>query len=166
MTTTRVVRRIEAPRAAVYAALLDPDLVQRWMVPEGMRSEVHHFDPVVGGGFRISLTYEVPDGSGSTDEATDSFHGVFARLVPDTAVVQMVEFETDDPDLQGQMTIIYALEDQGGATRLVGTHLGLPDGIDPDDNETGWRLSIDKLAAIVEAAHGGAPGRSEAADPA
>jgi uncharacterized protein YndB with AHSA1/START domain len=150
--TTRVVRRIEAPRAAVYAALLDPDLVQRWMVPDGMRSEVHHFDPVVGGAFRISLTYEVPDGRGKTDEATDSFQGVFARLVPDTAVVQMVAFETDDPEMQGQMTIIYALEDVGGATRLVGTHLGLPDGVDLEDNELGWQMSIDKLAAIVESA--------------
>lgn len=154
MTTTRVVRRIEAPRAAVYAALLDPELVQGWMVPEGMRSEVHHFDPVVGGGFRISLTYEVSDGEGATDEVTGSFHGVFSRLVEDTAVVQLVAFETDDPDLQGQMTIIYALEDVGGATRLVGTQLNLPEGVDPEDNERGWQMSIDKLAAILEAAHG------------
>lgn len=151
MATTRVVRRIEAPRSAVYAALLDPTLVQRWMVPDGMTSRVHHFEPEVGGSFRISLTYDVPDGQGKTDEATDTFHGIFTRLVPDTAVVQIVEFETDDPDLQGQMTIIYALEDVGGATRLVGTHHGLPDGVSPEDNEIGWRMSIDKLAAVVEA---------------
>ena len=149
-TTTRVVRRIEAHPSAVYAALLDPDLVQRWMVPDGMSSHVHEFDPVVGGGFRISLTYDVPDGRGKTDAATDTFHGVFTRLVPDTAVVQVVAFETDDPDLSGQMTIIYALEDLDGATRLVGTHVGLPDGVSPEDNEVGWRMSIDKLAALVE----------------
>jgi hypothetical protein len=27
----------------------------------------------------------------------DTFHGRFVRLVPDTEVVQVVEFETDDP---------------------------------------------------------------------
>ena len=29
-------RHIRAPRAAVHRALLDPDDVVRWMVPEGM----------------------------------------------------------------------------------------------------------------------------------
>lgn len=152
MSTTRIVRRIRAPRSVVYAALLDPDLVQRWMVPEGMTSHVHEFDPTEGGAFRISLTYDVPDGQGKTDAATDTFHGRFTRLVPDTAVVQAVEFETDDDELQGEMTIIYALKDADGGTELVSTHHGVPDGVSPEDNEVGWRMSIDKLARIVESA--------------
>ena len=32
----RLQRRVQAPPAAVYAALLDAAAVQRWMVPEGM----------------------------------------------------------------------------------------------------------------------------------
>jgi hypothetical protein len=35
------------------------------------------------------------------------------RLVPDTEVVQTVEFETDDPAMQGEMTITYTLADAG-----------------------------------------------------
>ena len=49
MATTRLSRHIRAPRSAVYRALLDADAVQRWMVPDGMTSEVHAFDAREGG---------------------------------------------------------------------------------------------------------------------
>ena len=99
------------PRVArVYAALLDPVAVQRWMVPDGMTSEVHTFDAREGGEFSISLTYDEPGAAGKTSGGTDSFHGRFVRLVPDTEVVQAVAFDTDDPTVAGEMTITYRLE--------------------------------------------------------
>ena len=156
MSTTRVTRHIRAPRAAVYGALLDPESVRRWMVPDGMTSEVHTFDAREGGTFRISLTYEEPTDTGKTTAQTDTFHGRFARLLPDTEVVQVVEFETDDPALQGAMTITYTLADRDGGTDLVGVHEDLPPGVPPADNELGWRISVDKLARLVE--HGRATG--------
>jgi uncharacterized protein YndB with AHSA1/START domain len=36
MSSTRMSRQIKAPRAAVYAALLDAAAVQRWRVPNDM----------------------------------------------------------------------------------------------------------------------------------
>ncbi len=54
MSSTRVSRRVNAPRAAVYQALLDPRAVATWMVPDGMTSHVHAFDAREGGAFRIS----------------------------------------------------------------------------------------------------------------
>jgi uncharacterized protein YndB with AHSA1/START domain len=149
--TTRVERHIEAPRSAVYAALLDAEDVQRWMVPDGMTSEVHHFDGREGGTWRISLTYDEPTGTGKTSSHTDTHRGTFVRLVPGTEVVQVVEFETDDPSLQGPMTITYSLADAaGGGTHLVGTHEGLPESVSEADNELGWSISLGKLAALVE----------------
>lgn len=101
MSTTRLSRHVRAPRADVYRALLDADAVRRWMVPDGMTSEVHEFAAHEGGRFRISLTYDEPTTTGKTTAQTDTFHGRFVRLVPDTEVVQAVEFETDDPQMQG-----------------------------------------------------------------
>ncbi|HUF66873.1 MAG TPA: SRPBCC domain-containing protein [Gemmatimonadaceae bacterium] len=49
MSSTRIVRHIQAPRAAVYRALLDAHSVARWMAPAGMRSHVHGFDAREGG---------------------------------------------------------------------------------------------------------------------
>ena len=150
MSTTRITRHIRAPRAHVYRALLDAEAVRQWMVPDEMTSEVHSFDAREGGAFRISLTYDVPTNAGKTNAQTDSFHGRFVRLVPDTEVVQAVEFETEDPAMAGEMTITYRLKDADGGTDLVGIHENLPPGVPPADNEVGWQMSLDKLAALVE----------------
>ncbi len=154
MSTTRLTRRIRAPRSVVYRALLDRDAVQQWMVPADMTSRVHRFEPHEGGRFRISLTYGAPTDTGKTDAQKRHFHGRFVRLVPDAEVVQVVEFETTDPELQGEMTITYALaEAPDGGTDLLGVHENLPTGVRPEENELGWSKSIDKLARLVETAH-------------
>jgi uncharacterized protein YndB with AHSA1/START domain len=134
----------------VYRALLDADAVQAWMVPDGMTSQVHAFDAREGGTFRISLTYDEPTTAGKTSAQTDTFHGRFVKLVPDTEVVEVVEFETDDPTMQGEMTITYRLDDADGGTTVTGRHENLPPGVSPADNDLGWSMSMDKLAALVE----------------
>ena len=121
------------------------------MVPDQMTSEIHAYDAREGGTFRISLTYEVPTTAGKTSSQTDSFHGRFVKLVPDTEMIQVVEFESDDPSMAGEMTITYTLADADGGTDVVGLHEHLPPGVAPADNELGWRMSLDKLANLVEA---------------
>jgi uncharacterized protein YndB with AHSA1/START domain len=151
MSSTRIRCHIRAPRAQVYRALIDASAVQRWMVPTGMTSEVHAFDAREGGTFRISLSYDAPTGTGKTNAQTDTHHGRFVKLVPDEQVVEVVEFETADPAMRGEMTITITLRDADGGTELIALHEGLPPGLSPADNELGWRLSLAKLAALVEA---------------
>jgi uncharacterized protein YndB with AHSA1/START domain len=148
---TRATRLVAAPRSRVYAALLDPAAVQRWMVPDDMTSEVHRFEAREGGTFSITLTYDEPTGTGKTTAHADSFTGRFVRLVPDTEVVQAVAFDTDDPDVGGEMTITYLLEDAPGGTLVTGVHRDLPAGVSAEDNEVGWAMSLRKLAELVEA---------------
>ena len=150
MSTTRITRHIAAPRAAVYRALVDAKAVEHWMVPAGMTSQVHAFDPREGGTYRISLTYDAPTGTGKTSARTDTHHGHFVRLVPSRQVIQTSEFETTDPQLRGEMTITIDLDDADGGTSLRAVHENVPPGVPPGDNELGWRLSLDKLAALVE----------------
>ena len=147
---TQVSRHIRAPRSVVYRALLDAQAVQHWMVPDGMTSVVHSFDARKGGTFRISLSYDRPTTAGKTTPQTDSFHGRFVKLVPDSEVVQAVEFDTDDPALHGEMMITYLLADDNGGTRLTGRHENLPPGVSPSDNELGWSMALEKLAKLVE----------------
>jgi uncharacterized protein YndB with AHSA1/START domain len=151
MSTTRVIRFVNAPRERVYRALLDAEAVRTWMVPTGMTSEVHAFEPRAGGAIRISLTYEEPIGTGKTTAHTDTSHGRFVELVPNERVVETVEFETEDPAMQGEMTIAITLADTDGGTKVVAVHDGLPPGLSLADNEAGWRESLGKLAALVEA---------------
>lgn len=142
---------MHAPRARVYRALIDAQAVATWMVPTGMTSHVHAFDPREGGAFRISLTYDTPTETGKTTAHTDTYHGRFVRLVPDELVVEAIEFETEDPALRGEMTVTIALTDANGDTELRAFHDGLPPGLSPVDNEAGWRSSLAKLAELVEA---------------
>jgi len=149
MTSTQVSRHFDAPRSRVYAALIDPAAIATWKVPSGMTSEVHEFSHDF---FRISLTYTAPDRAGKTSAHTDTYRGRFERLVPDEVVVEVDEFESNDPALAGEMTITVTLTDADGGTDLVAVHEDLPPGVAPADNETGWRESLDRLASLVEIA--------------
>ena len=151
MATTRVLKHIRAAPEEVYRALVDPGAVEQWMVPDDMTSEVHHFDAREGGSFRISLTYDDPARTGKTESATDTFEGRFVSLVPGREVTQIVEFVSDGPGVVGEMTIAYSLHAAPeGGTNLTGVHQNLPPGVSPEANETGWKMSLDKLAALVE----------------
>jgi uncharacterized protein YndB with AHSA1/START domain len=151
VSSTRVRTLISAPRERVYSALLDATSVSRWKVPAGMKSRVHEFDPREGGAVRISLTYDERDRTGKTHGRTDTYSGRFVRLVPNELVVEVDEFETDDPALRGEMTSTISLSDADGGTELVAVHEGLPAGVSAEDNELGWRESLARLAALVEA---------------
>src|SRR5437660_6469778 len=107
MSSTRLSHRVNALRPTVYRALLDARAVAIWMVPDGMTSHVHAFEPREGGSFRISLTYDTPGRTGKTTAHTDTYHGHFVTLVPNEQVVQVMEFETADPAMRGEMTVTF-----------------------------------------------------------
>jgi uncharacterized protein YndB with AHSA1/START domain len=147
MSTTRVSALLRAPRAAVYRALTDPALIGGWRFPDGMTSAVELQED---GGFRVTLTYEVPDAQGKTTAHSDTYRARFTRLVPDELVVEVDEFETADPRLAGEMTMTLTLRAHERGTELLAVHEGVPDGVAPEDNELGWRMALDRLAALVE----------------
>lgn len=151
---TRVSRHLAAPRSVVWAALVEAEAIARWRVPRGMDCVVHQLDAWEGGRLRVSLTYRSPDRHGKTQDHTDTYDGIFVRLVPGRLLVEMDRFETDDPRFQGPMTITITLADAdaagGGGTELVAVHAGLPDGVSETDNEVGWHEALDRLAELVE----------------
>jgi uncharacterized protein YndB with AHSA1/START domain len=149
--STKVSLHVDAPRQAIYRALLDADAIAKWRVPAGMSSHVHEFDAREGGAFRVSLTYDAPDGAGKSAAHTDTYHGRFLRLVPDEQVVEEFEFETADPALRGTMTMTTTLADAGDGTEVVIVHEGIPDAIPEADNETGTRMALANLARLVRA---------------
>jgi len=150
MAAMRIGKHIRAPRETVYGLLIDGEAVATWMVPDDMTGEVHEFDAREGGAFRITLTYDDPDAVGKIAGAMDSYRGRFVMLVPGERVVQLVEFDTEDPSVGGAMTISYTLTEVDDGTDLEAMREDLPSGIGPEDNEIGWRMSLAKLAALAE----------------
>jgi uncharacterized protein YndB with AHSA1/START domain len=156
VSTTRVTTHLAVPRGAVYRALTDPATIARWRFPDEMTAAVEvHAD----GTFRVSLTYDDPTAPGKSGGSTDTYRARFARLVPDELVVEVDEFETDDPALRGAMTMTVELREHDGGTRLTAVHEGVPGGVPPEQNELGWRMALDRLATLLETSAGeGGPG--------
>jgi uncharacterized protein YndB with AHSA1/START domain len=153
--STEVTRVIKAPRQTVYHAFLDRDAVAVWQHPDNMQMQVHTFEPREGGTFRISLTYEdladSPDGAGGKTSAnTDTYHGRSMRLVPDTTIVEIVEFESRQAAFAGEMRITVELASVDGGTEVMYRCENLPPGVRPEDNEMGCHMALQRLAALLE----------------
>jgi uncharacterized protein YndB with AHSA1/START domain len=148
--STKVAVHIKAPREAVYRALTDAGAIAHWRVPDGMSTHVHEFDAREGGRFRVSLSYADPTTAGKSAGHTDTYHGHFAELVPNERVVEVLEFESDDPALAGTMTMTTTLTAADDGTAVVLLQEGVPDVVPVADNETGFRMALEKLAKLVE----------------
>lgn len=100
----------------------------------------------------MSLIYEDPgDGpGGKTTEDTDTFKGRFVELVPDERVGWIVEFESEQPGMSGEMRVTWTLADAENGTEVAVVCEDIPRGIRLEDNERGSASSLEKLARLVE----------------
>lgn len=151
-STTRVAKVIRAPRMAVYHAFLDRDAVTAWLPPATMKGRVHVFEPHVGGRIHLTLTYQRPEDArrGKTSGNTDTVRGHFVELVPFQRIVEVVEFDSPDPALAGEMRITASLVDSDEGTEVTMLCEDIPEGVRPEDHEAGCRSSLDNLAALIE----------------
>jgi uncharacterized protein YndB with AHSA1/START domain len=150
--STRVARIIKAPRKAVYQAFVDRDAVATWLPPENMRGQVHAFEPREGGIFHMSLTYKNPEDAhrGKTSADTDTVKGKFVELVPFERIVEVFEFESDEPRFAGEMRVTALFADADGGTEITMICEDIPEGISPADNEMGSRSSLQNLADLLQ----------------
>lgn len=148
--STQVSQIVKAPRAAVYRACLDPYALASWRVPDNMTAHVHVFDAREGGAFRMSLIYKdsEPSPGGKTSEGTDTFQGRFAQLVADEKIVEVIEFESQDPGFAGEMRMTTTLADTDEGTEVTVLCEGIPAGVRPEDNQAGTEQALRKLAAL------------------
>ena len=136
----------------IYHAYLDQDAIAAWRPPQGMRGEIHTFDPREGGGYRMSFIYmqagdEAP---GKTTPHADTFEGRFVELIPDRRIVERIEFMTDNPAFAGPMTIITTLKPVPGGTEVTVVCENVPAGISETDHQAGLASSLANLASVTE----------------
>ena len=108
----RITREFDAPKAKVFRAHTDPDLLVQWLGPRGLEMRIDSYDCRTGGSYR----YVHRQG----DEEY-GFRGCFHEVRPDELIVQTFTFE-GMPD--GVALEKLVLEDLGdGRTRLTSTSL-------------------------------------------
>ena len=150
--TDRASRVIRASPQKIYAAFLDPKAMAAWRPPQGMRAEIYAFDAREGGGYRMAFVYAAADGSarGKTTETSDMFEGTFIELVPGERIVEVVEFESDDPAFAGAMTVTTTLAVVPEGTQVAFVCENVPAGIRESDHQLGMASTLAQLAAFAE----------------
>lgn len=138
-----VSRVIEAPAERIYKAFLDADALAKFSPPAGYTARYDHADGEVGGTYRGTFT--------SLDKSEEhSFGGEYVELVPHERIVQTDEFETDAPEMQSEMTVTITLEEVEDGTEVTVRQEGIPTPIPEEDAATGWGMSLENLARLVE----------------
>jgi uncharacterized protein YndB with AHSA1/START domain len=147
----RAVADVGASPQKVYAAFVDADALAAWLPPDGMSGVIADADLRAGGGFTMTLRYdEVPDGGGKTTERTDVSRVAIDELVEPERVVWGVEFDSDDPDTAGRMTMTWTFTARDTGTRVAVDATDVPPGIDVDAHQQGLDASLANLAAWLD----------------
>jgi uncharacterized protein YndB with AHSA1/START domain len=140
--TIRLHRVFRAPPARVYKAFIDPEAMCKWLPPNGFTGKVHHCDPKVGGGYKMSFT-------NFNSGKSHSFGAKFLEMVPGEKLRYIDQF--DDPNLPGEMYVTIAFKKVLVGTEVHIEQAGVPDVIPPEACYLGWQESLVLLGNLVEA---------------
>ena len=91
---------------------------------------------------------------GKTTAGEDVVNVRFTHLAPPHRVEEAVTFDTADPALSGEMTIVVTLEKVSGGTNVTFLCTNLPPGLKAEDNDAGARASLEQLARLLERQRG------------
>jgi uncharacterized protein YndB with AHSA1/START domain len=142
---------INAAPQVIYQAFLDPEAVAQWRPPGDMKCTIYEFEPREGGAFRIAFEYTSTDHpvTGKTSAHADVFHGRFLELVPNKRIVELIQFESDDPGFADEMKITTTLVPVPGGTAVSFIVENVPDSIRLEDHQLGMTSTLNNLAAFT-----------------
>ncbi|MDF0529130.1 SRPBCC domain-containing protein [Tsukamurella sp. 8F] len=141
--THRFSSPIDAGPARVYAALTHASELALWLPPAGMKGRFERF--AAGQGFRMILAYTDPAERGKAGGGRDVVDVTITEAVDGARITWASEFESDDPEYAGTMTMTWELEPDGDRTRLTVTARDVPPGISQEDHTEGMRTSVMQL---------------------
>ena len=112
----KVVRSFKAPRALVYRAYTEPELVRQWMLgPPGWSMPVCEMDVRVGGQYRWRWRSDA-------DGSEFGFFGTFREVVPAAKLAHAESFDpgtTGQPSSGGEALITTTFAEEGGVTTVT-----------------------------------------------
>lgn len=141
-------RLVRAPRALLWRAWTEPELLTQWWCPKPWTTQVRAFDLRPGGGFHTFM--QGPDG-GTSDNP-----GCFLEIVAHSRIVftslLTAGWRPGTPWLA--FTAIVSLADEADGTRYVATVMH-PDKATRDRHEElgffeGWNICIGQLEAFAQ----------------
>ena len=149
----RIEREFDASLDAVWSMWTEAEKFQSWYGPNGFTIPVAEMDVTVGGTRKISMEMKTPERTMQM-----WFIGEYKEISPKTRLVYSESMCDPDGNVLSPASmgmpegtpdtteVVVELEDLGGRTRMVVTHIGVPAG---SPGEGGWAQAIDKMAAAL-----------------
>lgn len=145
---TRVIR---APRARVYEAWTNPEILKKWFGPSNMHCPDATLDLHVGGRYRIDVVPDsAPAGAQPGSECAErrsAAIGSYTKVVPN----ELLQFTwSPDWNLGEESLVTVSLKDVPQGTELTIRHERFNTEASRDGHNNGWAGSFDKLAELLE----------------
>ncbi len=146
-------RSFDAPVELVWQMWTNPEHYRAWYGPDGATIPVANLDVRVGGTRHVCMEIRTPDGAmqmwfaGEHREVVENVRLIYTESVSDEHGT--VPSPTDASMQSGHPTtteVHVELEDLGGRTKMVLTHVGIPS---DSPGAAGWTMALDKLAAHI-----------------
>lgn len=137
-------RTFAVPRAKVYRAWLEPEMLLRWLFPPETTISHAEVDARVGGRHLVELVGD--------DGAYHAFDSTIAELVPDERIVLEFAFVRAAVRESTLLTLTFADGAAPGTTdfTLRQERVHLRNGLTPENTHHGWEQALVKLAAAIE----------------
>jgi uncharacterized protein YndB with AHSA1/START domain len=151
----RIERSFDAPVDLIWQMWTDPKHFAAWYGPAGATMPVAEMDVRVGGTRLVCMEVTTPNGPMQM-----WFTGEYRDVIENKRLVYTESISNQNGDIvapsdmgmpPGHPTtteVRVELQDLGGRTKMVMTHVGIPA---DSPGATGWAMAIDKLAAHINA---------------
>ena len=130
-------RLLKASPERVFEALVEPDLIRRWMCPEVLTVGSIENDPVVGGSFRLVMQ--------EADGRTYPAYGTYREIDPPRRLAFSWTWENAHTMTGIETEILIELTPEGSNTLFVMTHSNLPSEAERQSHHGGWTSAINQL---------------------
>lgn len=147
-------RVFDAPADLIWQMWTEPEHFMAWYGPDGASIPVANMDVREGGSRLICMAMETPNGTmkmwftGEYREVVSNQRLVYTESMADENGNIVSPAAMGMPDGHPETTeIIVQLEDLGGRTKMVMTHVGVPA---DSPGASGWAMALDKMAAHVD----------------
>jgi uncharacterized protein YndB with AHSA1/START domain len=148
-------RTLDAPADLIWQLWTQPEHFAAWYGPNGAVIPVARMDVRVGGTRLVCMAMETPNGTmqmwftGEYREVVENKRLVYTESLSDERGNVLSPTEAGMPAGHPTTTEVHVeLDDLGGRTKMVLTHVGVPA---DSPGATGWTMALEKLAAYLAA---------------
>lgn len=149
----QIERTFDAPIDLIWSMWTEAEHFANWYGPMGAKIPKAEMDVTVGGGRHIGMEMQTPNGPMQM-----FFVGEYREIDPKTRLVYTESVADADGNVMTaeqmgmpagapmETSVVVELEDLGGRTKMVMTHIGVP--ADSPGGQ-GWAMAIDKMDARI-----------------